>query len=406
MTSPVDTSVKYFSSDMPNAPALSGTVGSLISLLDACLKDGFNSLTLTSLVVASGVATATYTGTHAALVDSVVLIAGVTGGPTGWADLNGEQKVVTKPGATSITFATAVPDGTATGTISMKMAPLGFTKPYSGTNLAAYKSGDVASTGCLLRVDDTGTTAARVVGYEAMTDVNTGSGPFPTAAQMSGGGYWTKSQSANSTGVVWSLHGDGRIFYLNVQSASGASAGNQIGVNRYFGDLVPLKPGGDAYACGLNYSTASTLAAQYDGSVSGSANGSQSFPRDYTGLGSAVLHLIYAFMSVNSSLHYSGATILGLGSFPSNIDGGLWLSQNYVSAAVPAPPRALFPGLYHSMQSDVWTTFKQGNRAPGGGPLAGKTLIAATGNANVALSNSSTSTNTGIVFFDVTGPWR
>jgi len=55
-----DTSVVYFDSTMTGAPALSGTAGTLIGLLDACLQDGFGGVTLDSLVVASNVATATY----------------------------------------------------------------------------------------------------------------------------------------------------------------------------------------------------------------------------------------------------------------------------------------------------------------------------------------------------------
>ena len=48
----------------------------------------------------------------------------------------------------------------------------------------------------VLRVDDTTTTYATVKGYEAMTDVNTGSGAWPSAAR-----YLYKA--ANSTPVGW-----------------------------------------------------------------------------------------------------------------------------------------------------------------------------------------------------------
>lgn len=37
-----DTSVKYLHSAMPGAPVLSGTAGSLISVLDACLVNGLS----------------------------------------------------------------------------------------------------------------------------------------------------------------------------------------------------------------------------------------------------------------------------------------------------------------------------------------------------------------------------
>lgn len=407
MTSPVDTSVKNFNSAMANAPVLSGTAGSLIALLDACLKDGFDTKTLVSLVIASGVATATWSGTHSAQVDSVILVAGVTGGPTGWAGLNGEQKVVTKPGATSVTFATTLPDGAATGTIAMKMAPAGWLKPFTGTNLAAYQSGDVTSTKMLLRIDDTGTTSARVVGYESMSDINTGLGSFPTPAQMSGGGYWAKSQNANASAVQWSLHCDGKVFYLNIQSGTSAASTQQIAAGRMFGDIVPYKPGGDAYACTLNYSSNSAVASMFDSSVGAcTTTGKHATPRDYTGVGSAVINSINVFGNANTSM-YSGITGTILGSFPSAIDGGLWVAPKYLALPTSLFPRGLLPGIYHCLQSALYNTFKQGDTTPGSGALAGRTLKAATTcDESTAFTSASASNNTGIVFFDVTGPWR
>ena len=159
MTSPVDTSVKFFRSTMPGAPALRGQVGSLIALLDACLVNGWGSQTASSVIISGGVATATFPSDHAAAVESVVLVAGAT--PAG---LNGEQKV-TAVAPNVIRWATAEADGTATGTITVKMAAAGWTKVYTGTNLAVYKSASPQAHGQFLRVNDTGTTAARVVGY-------------------------------------------------------------------------------------------------------------------------------------------------------------------------------------------------------------------------------------------------
>ncbi len=404
MTSPVDTSVKYFASTMTGAPVLSGTAGTLIALLDACLKDGFDTKTLTSLVALGGVMTATFTGTHSSQIDTVVLVAGVTGGPTGFAGANGEQKVTARPLATTATWATTLPDGTYTGTITMKMAPAGYTKPFSGTNLAAYKSGDVTSTGFCLRIDDTGTTSCRVVGYESMSDINTGVGPFPTAAQMSGGGYWCKSQNANSTAVAWSLFTNGKIFYINIQPGSSTNAANQSAPSRCFGDLTPYKPGGDAYACVLNYSATSVIQNMFEASASGSNEAQFAAPRDYTGLGSAVLNKIFPFLLATQSAHYSGVTT-GLGAFPSPVDGGLWLSQKFFASSALVVPRALMPGILHCMQTGAWDVFKQGDRTPGSGSLAGRTLIAASNSANSSLGTASNSAGTGIVFFDATGPW-
>ena len=80
-----------------------------------------------------GSITATVASTPSAVVGSVILVAGAT--PT---SLNGEQRV-TAITANSVSFATTEANATATGTITLKVAPAGWSKLYSGTNLAAYK---------------------------------------------------------------------------------------------------------------------------------------------------------------------------------------------------------------------------------------------------------------------------
>ena len=59
MASPVDTSVKFFNENLPDAPVLNGVAGSLIGLLTACMVTGFGLRTAVSLVVSGGVATLT-----------------------------------------------------------------------------------------------------------------------------------------------------------------------------------------------------------------------------------------------------------------------------------------------------------------------------------------------------------
>lgn len=406
MTSPVDTSVKYFSSAMSGAPVLSGTAGALIALLDACLKDGFDTKTLTSLVAAGGVMTATFTGTHSSAIDSVVLIAGVTGGPSGFAGANGEQKVTARPSSTTATWATTLPDGTYTGTVTMKMAPAGWLKPFTGTNLAGYQSNDPASTKCFLRVDDTGAALARVVGYETMTDVNTGTGPFPTPAQISGGGYWAKSMAANTVAVNWLLVADGRLFYLCVLPGWSTSVNNQIGVVRHFGDLAPLRLSGDAYSASLNYSLTSSVAAMSDGCVTASNIFQTAMPRQYTGLGSAVLGAPFHWGSVSSLTSYSGVTSTH-GVFPNGVDGGMYLIRKTWVQTGTTNPRAEYPGIFHIPQYGVWGAgVRQGDKIPGAGVAAGRNLIAAHGPVTTAFSTASDINNTAVGVIDVTGPWR
>lgn len=402
MASVVDTSVKYFSSLMSGAPALSGTVGSLLGVLRACLRDGFDLKTLTSLTVVGGVATGAFTGGHSAQVDSVVTIAGVTGGPVGWAGMNGEQKITGKPGAASVTFATNLPDGTYTGTITMKMAPLGFAEIFAGTNVAAYQSTDPQSTKMILRVDDTNATLVRVVGCESMTDINTYAGLFPTSLQIAGGGYWSKSVVANSTSVQWMLIGDARAFYVHVCPGFGSNAAWTQGFTRGFGDAVALKPGGDAYACFLSYSDTTTPASQINGQPEYAQGLLQAFPRAPTGLGTALLNTCYPYVGTGSSMSGMDAFF---GPFPSIIDGALRVSRRYFAPGTSVPPRADAPGIYSVPHSLALDSFKFNDRQPGTGVLAGRNLIAVNA-TNTTVNQPAVTGAAGTTFFDVTGPWR
>jgi hypothetical protein len=222
-------------------------VGAGITFLDALLIDGFGQLTLTSLSVTSAVATATISAGHAYKQWSVVEIAGAT--PT---ELNGRKRVLSVT-ATELTFdATGVSDGSATGTITCKIPGAGWTKSYTGTNLAAYRLNSTTGTGSYLRVDDTGTTEMRVVGYSAMTDINTGTDPFPTSAQVSGGGFMRKSSAASTTARTWTMLADDRGFYLNVR-VDGFSEYKAY----WFGDFNSFSTGTTTWDCVLACGTVS-----------------------------------------------------------------------------------------------------------------------------------------------------
>ena len=296
MTSPVDTSVKLFRSTMPGAPALRGQVGSLISLLDACLVNGWGSQTASSVIITGGVATATFPADHAAAVESVVLVAGAT--PAG---LNGEQKV-TAVAPNVIRWATAEADGTATGTITVKMAAAGWTKVYTGTNLAVYKSADPQAHGQFLRVNDTGTTAARVVGYENMTAVSTGTGLFPTSAQLSGGFYWGKSHTAGSADVAWAIAADSRAFYFNAAAyvTTGGPTANG-GAAYFFGDLVPHSRSGDAYATMLTGAPGSVWESYGGQYILSSDVATRAIPRKVDGTGTAIQPEVSPYTAYNLS---------------------------------------------------------------------------------------------------------
>jgi hypothetical protein len=383
-----DTTVKYFHSAMTGAPVLSGTAGALIAALDACLKDGFALVTLDSLVVASNVATATRAAGHSMEVGTVVLIAGAT--PSG---LNGEQKVIAVTSTTFQFATTGITNQTATGTITAKVAPCGWNKTYSGTNLAAYKPSDPTATGCMLRVDDTGTFNARVVGYEVMSDVNTGTGPFPTAAQQSGGLFWAKSNAASSAARSWVIFGDSRMFYF----CSAYQVTAQMQCTTYaFGDPIALKSA-DAYCCLINgdsadQSSATPGVSTAEYGTSGTAASVGIFmPRSYTSLGASIT-CRRLYPNVTGTGPYSGAPANPL-VYPNAPDGGLYVVPHYVSENSPVVLRSISPGFYCSIQNLGTSVFASKDTVTGVTGLTGKTMK--------AIVNGS-----GAGFFDTTGPWR
>jgi hypothetical protein len=391
MASIVDTSVKNFNNTMAGLPAFTGAIGSLIALIDAVGVNGFDLKTASSLTIAGGVATLLFTGSHSAQADTVIALSGITGA---YAALNGEQKVTAATDAGVVRFATDLPDGTASGAITFKMAPLGMAKVFSDTNRAAYRFLDPQGSGMFFYVDDTTTLNARVIGYEQMTDINTGVGPFPSALQ-----YWTKSGVATGT-VPWAVHGDSRILYFSNQPGIPVNGSSYVGgFTRFFGDLIAKRSGGDAYACGLCYTTNTTWSTAHDGTVGGVSQLQVAMPRNYTGLGSVTSHAPFPY--VGTSTLFSGQDTT-MGAFPSPIDGALQLSKKYIAQASSAP-RGDLPGFYSVPQSNLIAYYRHLSREQGADSLAGRALQAVT-TTNAAGSNLSA--NLGIAWFDVTGPWR
>lgn len=122
-------------------------------------------------------------------------------------------------------------------------AAAGWTKPYTGTNKAVFRAG--GGNQFYLDVDDSAPVTAkeaRVRGYETMSAVATGTGPFPTVAQFTNGLFVRKSTTADATTRSWILVADDRTFYLFVQT--GDSAG--VYLSFAFGDFYSVLAG-DGY---------------------------------------------------------------------------------------------------------------------------------------------------------------
>lgn len=384
--------VKFFHPAMNGAPSLTGQAGALVALLDACLVNGFGLGALDSLVIASNVATATRAAGHSQEVGSIVEIAGAT---VSGGTINGQHKVLSAT-VTAFTFATTgLADQTATGSPTAKLAAAGWTKAFSGTNLGAYQSSDVGATGVVLRVDDTQATYSRVIGYETMSDIDTGTGPFPTAAQLSGGGHWTKSNAASVATRPWALVADGLTFYLAINH-NNASPDRRSTVG--FGDFLSFNSGGDAYGAFLQAHgadiagyTPGTFSSDIDFSQTETPTVSQNlfFTRSYSGLGGSVQGL----KAMPFPFTYSGNGVrsgVGGWQYPNGPDGGLYVAYPYLVEASALAIRGRLPGVLVSPQTIPGIA--SDDEVTGVSGLTGRTLHAIRSD--------------GVFFFDKTGPWR
>lgn len=266
-------------------------------------------------------------------------------------------------------------------------SPLGWTKAFSGTNKAAYRNDAATGTGTYLRVQDdqAGYGRAYVTGYEAMTTVDAGTGPFPSATQIYAG--WGKSNTADATARPWVVIGDQYRFYLFVQTGENSSDW----ASAYFGDIFSYKAA-DAYRALLasRYTTSGISSMAYytdylafiDGPSSANYAGraNTSMPRDHAGIAgpkSCGFHTdnfkaTAGSAAINSSSFYAGAPANGL-AYPNGVNNGLILAPIWVHHSSPNVVRGHMPGLWAPMHS---RPLANNDTFSGAGALAGKTFEA------------------------------
>lgn len=248
------TTTHLFKSTDVGAPVLSGQSGTLLALLDALFLNGYNSQTVTSVTRAGAVATVSKIA-HGYRDGAVLVHSGAD-----QAEYNVKAKI-TVVDANSYTYpVSGTPASPATGVITAKVAPAGWTKEFSGTNKAVYRPPQ--GTRFYLRVLDDGsdaTNGARVAmirGYETMSSVDAGTGDFPTAAQMSTGVFVSKSTSADAVARPWVVEVDEkRVVVHNAYAATYSDSYNHWG----FGDLVGASAA-DLYPCFIFGCSSSTNA--------------------------------------------------------------------------------------------------------------------------------------------------
>lgn len=207
----------------------------------------------------------------------------------------------------------------------------GWSKAYSGTNKAAYRNGSGANARKYVRVNDAaagsgGAKEALIRGFDSMSDVDTGTTPFPSAAQSAlteSGLIIRKSNTADSTARAWVAAADDRTLILFVATVDTSG----FWCVTYAGEFFSYLPG-DAHCFAL-------LGRWWENSSNRSAEG---MPRIF-GAGSPGLSGSGFPTSTGANGHFIAGSHLGVASSVNSYlaaGNGLHYGQNVSSSAANA----------------------------------------------------------------------
>lgn len=343
--------VRIFKHTDVGAPQVQNAAGQLIAVLDACLINGFASRSCT--ITRVGTVATVYQANHGYEKNNRVLIAGAV-----QSEYNGDVKVDSVLNVNEFTYTVAGSPATpATGTINANKSGAGWTKPYNGANLAAYKQPAALANPVYLRVDDTTAVYATARGYEAMTGISTGTGDFPTAAQRAIAPGMPKSTGAVNAPWVLAVSGGTFWYWCNCnQSADGAGA-YAFG----FGDLNSYKSGDswNKFITGTGYTGAAiTFSTTYNYFTSLAATlvntvmADHYVARSYTQSGSAV-----NTSKVSDASKAMGQVVMGGNqasttmAYPHPVDAGLYLAPLFMYEPNASAPviRGEYPGIWNPL---------------------------------------------------------
>lgn len=377
----------------------------IINIFDACLVNGFNLQAVTSLTVSGGLAEVTTTAAHGYLSGTVIRIAGAT--PSG---LNGDWKIDNST-TNTFSFPTAAASGAATGTITALQAPLGWSKPFSATDIAAYRAPEGARK--YLQLSDPAQYAARVRGYNIMTSATAGADAFPTSGQVSLALAWSKSGGPSSVGSGdrWYLIGDQRFFYFIFDGQGSFTSRSAHGPLLYLFGEIPSYVSGDV-GCTLlsglesantdNFSYSSAQVHQYTNtsylgySASGNTN-------TYSQIGTYIETPYTGAMGTPGQVRYAGHHLNdGWGSsrtegslppaYPNPADGALIFHYPVMVQETSRVIRGILPGAYQPLNSTL--------------PVARHGTSELINGRSVLLLKAPDANSVGMMGIDITGPWR
>lgn len=252
-------------------------------------------------------------------------------------------------------------------------SPAGWTKPFTGTNLAAFKQGS-GGNNRYLRVYDGGFSAGNAVlrrinirGYESMTAISTGTNPFPMVSQVNGNGsmcsyYYTGSAVTNAE---WTIYATSNFFLAHIviyEDMSGTKFNMMFGFGRF-----KSRKSGDTFNDVLIGGGPDANGDDFAGYINQTSQSQVYVSRSDTGLvGAKVVNLKsifnHSYISVGSADY----------PYPDRINNTLTMAR--VEMWVDGYYRGVLPAIWDIPHLEA-SIGPNGTTWSGAGELAGKTFL-------------------------------
>lgn len=227
-----------------------------------------------------------------------------------------------------------------------------------------------------------------------MSDVNTGTNPFPTTALQAGGNlFWARSSQSDAVARPWIVVANERYLYLMVNPQP---SGQNYSATGMFGDFLRASST-DVFNCVMHGNpgdpsgnTAGSRTDDFDHRGQGNCLYTA---RDYFGLGAAVRNTAYyPTFNGTTSGYRSGSASGDHIPFPNDSDGSVYLAPWNIITQSSVVLRGRLPGFFAFPQRVGNTGFPSLSRISGVVGYPNKRFVTVT-------------SSEGAYAFDVTGPW-
>ncbi len=400
-----NTSVKVFHNGMAQMPKLIGnSIGKLCDIFSTCLVNGTTPVDVTSATVTAGRCRVFVDAGKSFSQYAVVEISGFDN------TLANGQKRVLANSSTWIEFETTLPDGPLSGTgMKIKAAAAGWEHPFSrngNTIVVRSKSTNPKATKHFLRISEVSYNTVNATAYYNMTDIDTGSVPYPTKVESPNGFYWPRSYYNDAGEVPWIIIASDTFFYYTSYSWRNI---NQIPEFMCFGDIIPFIESDKLFSVirgGFSNEYVNYYQNEYHSKIGGSSIYTSGYNKIAGNLSNFGTPLNFGFYS-NVPAPTNGYAISGNNVFPrrDSKTGGLNLFESYVYDS-EGITRGKLPGFYFVANS-LANQFAPLTIIEGTDDLEGRVLLGIYMSSGTDyLDRNYWNTTCAFSFFDITGDWN